>query len=98
MRNIIHTGAGQVYASQPQLDEFADVLGKTFSGIPPDRDTGPLLNRAEPKCACARLKVNKTCDENGLAAAPRQHVPDEFLVALLRFYVFFSDPFFSVFW
>lgn len=50
------------------------------------------------KCACARLKVNKTCDESGLAAAPRQHVPDEFLVELLRFYVFFSDPFFFVFW
>ena len=44
---------------------------------------------AEPKCGCARLKVNKTCDESGLAAAPRQHIPDEFLVALLRFYVFF---------
>lgn len=44
LRHIIHTGAGQVYASQPPLDEFADAPGKMFSGIPPDRDTGPLLH------------------------------------------------------
>ena len=53
---------------------------------------------AELQCACARLKVNKTCDESGLAAAPRQHVPDEFLDGVASFLCFFSDPFFFVFW
>ena len=38
----------------------------------------------ELRSACARLKVNKACDESGLAAELLQHAPDEFLVELLR--------------
>ena len=41
---------------------------------------------AELKCACARLRVNKVCDESGLVAEPLQYVPDEFLVELLRLF------------
>ena len=32
LRNMIHTTAGQAYASQPPLDEFADALATIFSG------------------------------------------------------------------
>ena len=38
----------------------------------------------ELKCACARLKVNKACDESGLAAELPQHGRDEFSVELFR--------------
>ena len=74
MRNMIHTSAGQVYASQPPLDEFADALERIFSGNDnffPDRpaaQTETDWTLAELTCACARLKVNKACDESGLAA------------------------------
>ena len=39
------------------------------------------------KCASARLKVNKPCDESGLAAELLQYVPDEFLVELHCFFM-----------
>ena len=32
LRNMIHTTAGQAYASEPPLDEFADALATIFSG------------------------------------------------------------------
>ena len=91
LRNMIHTSAGQVYASQPPLDEFADALERIFSGnnFFPDRpaaQTETDWTLAELKCACARLKVNKACDESGLAAELLQYVPDEFLVELLRLF------------
>ena len=91
LRNMIHTSAGQAYASQPPLDEFADALERIFSGnnFVPDRpaaQTETDWTLAELKCACARLKVNKACDESGLAAELLQHVPDEFLVELLRLF------------
>ena len=87
---MIHTSAGQAYyASQPPLDEFADALGKFFGGnnfFPnrPAAQTETDWALAEMKCARARSKVNKACDESGLAAKLLQHVPDEFLVELLR--------------
>ena len=37
---------------------------------------------------CARLVVNKACDESGLAAELFQHVPDEFLLELRRLFFF----------
>ena len=91
LQNMIHTTAGQAYASQPPLDEFADALATIFSGNQffPDRpaaltETNWTLD--ELRGACARLKVNKVCDESGLAAALLQHAPDEFLVELLRLF------------
>ena len=77
--------------SQPPLDEFADALERIFSGnnFFPDRpaaQTETDWTLAELKCACARLKVNKACDESGLAAELLQYVPDEFLVELLRLF------------
>ena len=91
LRSMIHTTARQAYASQPPLDEFADALATIFSGNQffPDRpaaltETNWTLD--ELRRACARLKVNKVCDESGLAAELLQHAPDEFLVELLRLF------------
>ena len=88
LRNMIHTTAGRAYASQPPLDEFADALETIFSGNEFFPDRPAALTEAnwtldELKRACARLKVNKACDEKGLAAE-LQHAPDQFLVELLR--------------
>ena len=87
---MIHTTAGQAYASQPPLDAFADALTTIFSGNQffPDRpaaltETNSTLD--ELRSACARSKVNKVCDESGLAAE-LQHVPGEFLVELLQLF------------
>ena len=65
------------------------MLWKKFFGgnnFFPNRPAAPTETDwalAELKCARARLK-DKVCDESGLAAKLFQHVPDEFLVELLR--------------
>ena len=70
-RNMIQTTAGQAYVSQPPLDEFVDALAATFSGNQffPDRpavltETNWTLDAM--RSACARLNVNKGCDESVL--------------------------------
>ena len=88
---MIHTSAGHAYASQPPLDEFADALEGMVSVniFFPDRpaaQTETDWTLAELKCARARLKVNKACDNSGLAAEVLQYVPDEFLVELFRLF------------
>ena len=91
LRNMIRTSAGQVYASQPPLDEFADALEKIFSGNNffsdrPAAQTETDWTLAELKCVRTRSNVNRACDESGLAAELFQYVPDELLVELLRFF------------
>ena len=82
---MIHTTAGRAYASQPPLNEFAEAFETTLSGNEFVRDRPATLTEAswtldELKRACARLKINKACDESGLAAALLQHAPDEFFI------------------
>ena len=60
--------------------------GNNFFPDRPAAQTETDWTLAELKCACARLKVNKVCDESGLAAELLQYVPDEFLVELLHLF------------
>ena len=74
------TSTGQAYVSEPPLDEFADTMENLFLATHLS-----LTDRSHTqKQTGARFKVNKVCHESGLAAELLQHVPDEFLVELLR--------------
>ena len=87
---MIHTSAGTRLCFTATIGRvFADALEGMVSVniFFPDRpaaQTETDWTLAELKCARARLKVNKACDNSGLAAEVLQYVPDEFLVELFR--------------
>ena len=55
------------------------------SSLPTSSNFNPKNNRASLRARVSReTKVNKACDESGLAAELLQHAPDEFLVELLH--------------
>ena len=63
---------------------FLVLWRKFFLATSPSPQTDTDWTLAELKRARARFNINKICDESGLAVELFQHVPDEFLVELLR--------------
>ena len=82
---------GRAIAQHPLEDEFADMLENLFVGpmvsLPkPVVLTEDVWTAQELRIAIGRLQLKKSPDQCGVSAELLQHVPEEFLTALLRIY------------
>ena len=82
---------GRAIAQHPLEDEFADMLENLFVGpvvsLPkPVVLTEDVWTVQELRIAIGRLRLKKSPDQCGVSAELLQHVPEEFLTALLQIY------------
>ena len=82
---------GRAIAQHPLEDDFADMLENLFVGpvvsLPkPVVLTEDVWTVQELRIAIGRLRLKKSPDQCGVSAELLQHVPEEFLMALLQTY------------
>ena len=93
LKNWLPNLVGRATAQHPLEDEFADMLESLF--------VGPLVSLPKPvaltddawtwtmqdlRIAIGRLQLKNSPDQSAFLQRLLQHVPEEFLTALLRFY------------
>ena len=91
LKNWLPNPVGRATAQHPLEDEFADMLENLFVGpvvalpkpVALSEDTRTMQDL---RIAICRLQLKESPDQCGVSAELLQHVPDEFLTALLRTY------------